>query len=170
MHPRILIAKLQWPGWEGEASADRASHRLGVGDDCFEIFHADGDVHFLLHMEVFEVLGVDSDGCLEGLFEYLYFQVSWLNCLVALFPVRTFTVLDLLGEACEDCLAILRQEVQLFSLWAKVLDILSQHSGRYFPSLCSSCSVKQCMHHLHRFIGEFVCFRHACKCELAASR
>lgn len=71
MDTSILVAELQRPGWVREVGRDGHSQRLCVRDDGLEILDADDDVHALLHVEVFEVFGVDADGGLERLFEHL---------------------------------------------------------------------------------------------------
>lgn len=40
---------------------------LRVHHDSLEVFHPDGDVHILLHVEVVEVVGVQCDDSLKGL-------------------------------------------------------------------------------------------------------
>lgn len=43
-----------------------------MGDGCFEVFDADGDVEVFFCEEIFEVLFVDGDGGVDGLFEDFY--------------------------------------------------------------------------------------------------
>ena len=52
------------------------SHGGGVRDNGVEVFDVDDNVHALLHMEVFEVLGMQRDGSLERLLENLCGSVS----------------------------------------------------------------------------------------------
>jgi predicted DNA-binding protein (UPF0278 family) len=61
---------------------------LRMHHNGFEVLDSDDDVHILLHMEVVEIIGVESDDGLERLFEHL------------------LAVLNLLCETCEDHLAV----------------------------------------------------------------
>jgi predicted DNA-binding protein (UPF0278 family) len=61
---------------------------LRMHHNGFEVLDSDDDVHILLHMEVVEIIGVESDDGLERLFEHL------------------LAVLNLLCETCKDHLAV----------------------------------------------------------------
>ena len=61
---------------------------LRMHHDGFEVLDSDDDVHILLHVEVIEIIGVESDDGLERLFEHL------------------LAVLNLLCETRKDHLAV----------------------------------------------------------------
>ena len=65
-----LIRQLQWTAWAGVAGCEECICSFGVGDGCFEIFDADGDMEVVFCEEIFEVFFVDGDGGVDGLFEY----------------------------------------------------------------------------------------------------
>lgn len=76
--------------------------------------------------------------------------------------VLAFAILYFLCEACEDSFAFRGQYIQLLSLWAEELDILSKHSSRDSPALRSCSLVEQCMHYFNGLVGQFVRLGHAC--------
>ena len=127
MQACILIAELQRPCGKGEVRGDGASKSFRVSHDCLEVFDADYHVHVLLHVEVFEIFRVDGDGCFKRLLQYFYVE-SAFHCIKSL-NNHTFAVLDLLCEARENRLCLRRQKIELFSLWAKVVDVLSEYSS-----------------------------------------
>lgn len=106
VHPGALVTELQRPRGKREVSGNGNSQCLGVRDDGFEVLHTDDDVHVLLHVKIFEVLRVYADGCFEGLLEDLCPQWSTMQACSDR-GQRTFSILDLLSEACKDGLPFL---------------------------------------------------------------
>lgn len=63
---------MQGTAWAGVAGCEERVCSFGVGDGCFEIFDADGDMEVVFCEEIFEVFFVDGDGGVNGLFEYFF--------------------------------------------------------------------------------------------------
>lgn len=110
----------------------------------FEVFDVDRDVHVCLHVEVLEVIRVQGDDGLHGLFQDL------------------LAVLYLLSEAREDHLAVCCAKVQLFCLWSKILDVFSHYACGDAPSLRRCGLVEERVHDLSRLVCKTICFCHAC--------
>ena len=129
-----------------------------MSHDCFEVFDADDYVHVLLHVEVFEILGVDRDGRFQRLLQHFCVKLAFVHIMVL--NDFTFAILDLLCEAREDRLSIRCLQVELFSLWAKILDIFSEYSSRNAPALARSFLVEQSMHYFYWLIGQAISLGH----------
>ena len=71
MHTEVAVAELERTCRVGEVSGYGRSQSLRMDHDSLEVFDADDDVHVLLHVEVFEVLGMQRDGGLKRLLERL---------------------------------------------------------------------------------------------------